>query len=44
MVSKEWMTWGDSYEISIEDGVDEIDALSVVLVIDACIEAERRRK
>ena len=43
-VSKEWMTWGDSYEISLSDGIDEISALSVVLVVDACIEAERRRK
>ena len=42
-VSKEWMTWGDSYEIRFADGVDEVTALSVVLVIDACIEAERRR-
>ena len=41
-VSKEWMTWGDSYEIRFGHGVDEVTALSVVLVIDACIEAERR--
>ena len=41
-VSKEWMTWGDSYEIRFGQGVDEVTALSVVLVIDACIEAERR--
>lgn len=40
-VSKEWMTWGDSYEIRFGADVDEIDALSVVLVIDACISAER---
>lgn len=40
-VSKEWMTWGDAYEISFGDGVDEITALAVVLVIDACIEAQR---
>ena len=41
-VSKEWMTWGDAYEISFGTGVDEVAALAVVLVIDACIEAERR--
>ena len=41
-VSKEWMTRGDSYEIRFGADVDEITALSVVLVIDACIEAERR--
>ncbi len=40
-VSKEWMTWGDAYEIRFGEGVDEITALSVVLVIDACIDAER---
>lgn len=40
-VSKEWMTWGDSYEISFGFGADEVTALAVVLVIDACIEAER---
>lgn len=41
-VSKEWMTWGDSYEICFAQGVEEITALAVVLVIDACIEAQRR--
>jgi len=40
-VSKEWMTWGDTYRIYFGDGVDEIVALAVVLVIDACIDAER---
>lgn len=41
-VSKEWMTWGDAYEIRFGAGVDEVSALAVVLVIDACIEAERK--
>lgn len=41
-VSKEWFTLGDAYEISIGNGVDEVAALSVVLVIDACIDAQRR--
>ena len=41
-VSKEWMTWGDTYEIRLGYGADEATALAVVLVIDACIEAERR--
>ena len=40
-VSKEWFTLGDAYEILFGAGVDEIAALSVVLVIDACIEAQR---
>lgn len=41
-VSKEWLTWGDTYEIRFGAGVDEAAALAVVLVIDACIEAESR--
>lgn len=36
-VYKKWFTWGDTYAISIADGVDEINALAVALVIDACI-------
>ncbi len=40
-VSKEWFTLGDAYEISFGSTVDEVDALAVVLVIDACIEAAR---
>lgn len=39
-VEKEWFTWGDAYEINIADGLDPIPALAVVLVIDACIEAQ----
>lgn len=34
-ISKEWMTWGDSYELDIADSKDEIVALAVVLTIDA---------
>ena len=37
-VSKRWFSWGDTYEIRINPGVDEINALAVVLVIDACLE------
>lgn len=36
-VSKQWFTLGDAYRISILDGVDELTALCVVLVIDACM-------
>lgn len=39
-VSKQWMTWGDAYEICIAPEVDEVDALAVVLVIDACLESQ----
>lgn len=35
VVSKHWLTWGDTYEIDIARPEDAIMALSVVLVIDA---------
>ena len=38
-ISKEWMTWGDSYELDIADPEDEIVALAVVLTIDCVTEA-----
>ena len=41
-VSKDWFSFGDAYRINISDYTDEIAALSVILVIDACIEAEHR--
>jgi len=37
-ISKEWMTWGDSYELDIKNAADEIAALAVVLTID-CVTA-----
>ena len=38
-ISKEWMTWGDSYELNIAYPQDEIVALAVVLTIDCVMEA-----
>ena len=38
-ISKEWMTWGDSYELDIANPADEIVALAVVLTIDCVMEA-----
>lgn len=38
-IQKEWMTWGDSYELNISDPQDEILALSVVLTIDCVMAA-----
>ena len=38
-ISKEWMTWGDSYELNITNPSDEIVALVVVLTIDCVMEA-----
>lgn len=33
-INKEWMTWGDCYELDIAQGADEIAALATVLAID----------
>ena len=41
-INKEWMTWGDSYELSIANPEDEIVALAVVLTIDCVMEASSR--
>ena len=38
-IRKEWMTWGDSYELDISDPADEIVALAVVLTIDCVTES-----
>ena len=40
-VSKEWLTIGDAYEINVADGIDPVLALSAVIVIDACLDAEK---
>ncbi len=37
-VERDWFTFGDAYAIRIADGIDAISAISVVLIIDACIE------
>ena len=38
-ISKEWMTWGDSYELDIANPADGIIALAVVLTIDCVMES-----
>ena len=38
-ICKEWMTWGDSYELEIANPADEIVALAVVLTIDCVMES-----
>ena len=38
-ITKEWMTWGDSYELDIANPADEIIALAVVLTIDCVTES-----
>ena len=39
VIRKEWMTWGDSYELDIQNPADEIVALAVVLTIDCVTES-----
>ncbi|MBR2048697.1 MAG: LURP-one-related family protein [Oscillospiraceae bacterium] len=39
-IEKEWMTWGDCYELNIADPGDEIMALAVVLTIDCVAEQQ----
>ena len=39
-IEKEWMTWGDSYHLSIADDANEIVALAVVLTIDCVVEQQ----
>ena len=39
-IEKEWMTWGDTYELNIADPRDEIIALAVVLTIDCVVEQQ----
>ncbi len=38
-IHKQWMTWGDCYELNIADAGDEIVALAVVLTIDCVMDA-----
>jgi len=40
-IEKEWMTWGDSYELNIADPANEIIALAVVVTIDCVVEQQR---
>ena len=40
-ISKEWLTWGDSYCLDIRDPADEILALAVVLTIDCVVESSQ---
>ncbi len=39
-IKKQWMTWGDCYELDIESDSDEIIALAVVLAIDCVMAAQ----
>ena len=37
-INKEWMTWGDCYELNISPNANEIIALATVLAIDCATE------
>lgn len=39
-IHKQWMSWGDSFEVDIASGTDELLALSVVLSIDAVMDSQ----
>lgn len=39
-VHKAWMSWGDSYEIDIDENESETMVLAVVLAIDAVLDAQ----
>lgn len=41
-ISKTWLSWGDTYELDIDDGQDEVIALAVVLAIDCVLDAQER--
>ena len=40
LIHKEWMTWGDCYELDIAPYADEIAALATVLAIDCATESK----
>ena len=40
-VSKHWFTWGDTYELDTANGVDPVNVLAVVLIIDAVLAAQQ---
>ena len=40
VIHKQWMTWGDAYELDVSDGENEVLALAVVLAIDAVMDSQ----
>lgn len=41
-IHKQWMSWGDSFELNIADGANEPLTLAVVLAIDCVLDAAQR--
>ena len=42
-VHKVWMSWGDSFELDIQDTDDEVGLIAVILVIDAVMDTGNAR-
>lgn len=40
-VTKEWFTFGDAYQIQVADHLKDVFIVAIVLVIDACIAAQK---
>lgn len=38
-VSKKWVSWGDAYEIDIDENFDPADLVCIVIAIDAALDA-----
>ena len=39
-VRKQWFTWGDSYEIDVDDAYDPVAVLAVAIIIDCVLESQ----
>ncbi len=39
-IHKQWMAWGDTFELDIAPGADEVLVLAVVLAIDAVMDSQ----
>ena len=39
-IHKKWLSWGDAFELDIDDNADEVMALAVILAIDAVMDAK----
>lgn len=39
-IHKVWMSWGDSYELTVDDDVDNVVVLAVVLAIDFAMDIQ----
>ena len=39
-VRKQWFTWGDTYEIDVDDAYDPVAVLAVAIIIDCVLESQ----